>query len=263
MDIPYLSPAFGRHEFLIRRLHSLTGLFPVGVFLMIHLATNASILDGGDTYQARVDQIHAVGPSTLLIVEWLFIFLPIIFHALIGMLIVARGKRNVIDYPYGGNVRYTLQRWTGVIAFFFIFWHVFQTRGWIQSPWWVEHVTRPLGGGIFDPKHAAVSSADAVRSSIIAAASYLIGMLASVYHLFNGLWTSGITWGIWTSPRSQRWALIPCAGLGIIFAVLSVVTLVDMYNFKDMTTPARRSPSGQELRTNVRETSRESWQDNG
>ena len=57
-----------------------------------------------------------------------------------------------------------------MIAFFFIFWHVFQTRGWIQSPWWVEHVTRPLGGGIFDPKHAAISSAEAVRSSTIATA---------------------------------------------------------------------------------------------
>ena len=177
MDIPPVSPAFGRHEFLIRRLHSLTGLFPVGAFLMIHLATNASILDGGDTYQARVNQIHSVGPSTLLTVEWIFIFLPIIFHALIGMLIVTRGQRNVLNYPYGGNVRYTLQRWTGVIAFFFIFWHVFQTRGWIQSPWWVEHVTRPLGGGLFDPKHAAISSADAVRVSIIAAACYLIGVL--------------------------------------------------------------------------------------
>jgi succinate dehydrogenase / fumarate reductase cytochrome b subunit len=234
VGIPCVSPTFGRQEFLIRRLHSLTGLFPVGAFLVIHLATNASILDGGDTYQARVDQIHAVGPSTLLMVEWIFIFLPILFHALIGILIVARGKRNVIEYPYSGNVRYTLQRWTGVIAFFFIFWHVFQTRGWIQNPWWVEHVTRPLGGGLFDPKQAAISSADAVRSSTIATAGYLIGVLASVYHLFNGVWTAGITWGVWTSPRSQRWALISCAGLGIIFAALSVVTLVEMYNFKGM-----------------------------
>ena len=238
MDIPHLSPAFGRNEFLIRRLHSLTGLPPVGVFLVVHLATNASILDGGDTYQARVDQIHAVGPSTLLAVEWIFIFLPIIFHALIGVLIVARGQRNVTDYPYNGNVRYTLQRWTGVIAFFFIFWHVFQTRGWIQNPWWVEHVTRRLGGGLFDPKHAAISSANAVRVSTIAVACYLVGVLASVYHLFNGLWTAGITWGVWTSPRSQRWALRACAGLGFLFAALSVATVVGMYNFKDMTAPA-------------------------
>jgi succinate dehydrogenase / fumarate reductase cytochrome b subunit len=234
MGIACVSPAFGRQEFLIRRLHSLTGLFPVGAFLVVHLATNASILDGGDTYQARVDQIHSVGPSTLLMVEWIFIFLPILFHALIGILIVTRGKRNVIDYPNSGNVRYTLQRWTGVIAFFFIFWHVFQTRGWIQNPWWFEHVTRPLGGGLFLPKHAAISSAEAVRSSTIATAGYLIGVLASVYHLFNGVWTAGITWGVWTSPRSQRWALVSCAGLGIIFAVLSVVTLVEMYNFKGM-----------------------------
>ena len=229
MDIPRIAPAFGRHEFLIRRLHSLTGLFPVGVFLMVHLATNASILDGPATYQARVDQIHSVGPSTLLTVEWLFIFLPILFHGLIGMLIVTRGHRNVVNYPYGGNIRYTLQRWTGVIAFAFILWHVFQTRGWILSPWWASHVTRPLGGGLFDAKQATETSVEAVQVGPIVLAFYVIGVLSSVYHLFNGIWTTGITWGIWTSQRAQRWATVPCAGLGLIFTLLGLATLADMY----------------------------------
>lgn len=37
---------FGRHEFVIRRLHSLTGLVPIGGYLCFHLATNAVVLDG-------------------------------------------------------------------------------------------------------------------------------------------------------------------------------------------------------------------------
>ena len=46
--------------------------------------------------------------------------------------------------PYGGNVRYTLQRWTGVIAFVFILWHVFHMHGWIRADWWIEGVASPF-----------------------------------------------------------------------------------------------------------------------
>ncbi len=83
---------FGRHEFLIRRLHSLTGLVPIGGYLAFHLATNAAILDGIPAYQHRADQIHRLGPTTILFLEWMLIFLPILFHGIVGMLIVSRGK---------------------------------------------------------------------------------------------------------------------------------------------------------------------------
>ena len=35
-------------------------------------------------------------------------------------------------------------------------------------------------------------------------------MLSCVFHLANGLWTMGITWGVWTSPAAQRRALWAC-----------------------------------------------------
>jgi succinate dehydrogenase / fumarate reductase cytochrome b subunit len=219
---------FGRHEFAVRRLHSLLGIVPVGAFLAFHLATNASILDGGAKFQQRVAQIHDLGASTLLAVEWLFIFLPILAHGAIGVVIVTRGKRNVLLYPYRENLRYTLERWTGVITFAFILWHVFQTRGWITNAWWVEHVTRPLGGGTFDASHAAATATAAIRASLTVEILYLIGILASVYHFSNGLWTFGITWGAWTSPRSQGWASLPCLAVGVALAVIGLAALVGM-----------------------------------
>ena len=159
-----IASVFGRHEFLIRRLHSLTGLVPVGAFLTVHILANMGILD--NSYQQRVDMIHSTGERTLEVVEWTCIFLPILFHGIIGTIIVARGQRNLAYYPYPGNLRYTLQRWSGVIAFAFIFWHVFQTRGWINnSEWWMEHVTRPLGGGLFDAKHAVATGVGAVQQA--------------------------------------------------------------------------------------------------
>ena len=90
----------GRYEFILRRLHSLTGLVPIGFYLFIHLATNAAIMDGAAAYQGRADQIHMLGPTTLFCLEWRFIFLPILFHGLVGVMIVTRGERNVVNYPY-------------------------------------------------------------------------------------------------------------------------------------------------------------------
>jgi succinate dehydrogenase / fumarate reductase cytochrome b subunit len=226
--MPDIANVFGRHEFVVRRVHSLLGLIPVGAFLCVHLVTNVSILDGPKTFQARVDQIHNIGPITLLFVEWLFIFWPILLHGLIGMIIVLRGKRNVLIYPYWENFRYTLQRWTGVIAFAFILWHVFQTRGWMPGQWWMEHVTRPLGGGTFDAQNAAVTAAAAFQASLTIEIAYVVGMLASVYHFANGLWTMGITWGVWTSPNAQRWANLPCLAVGIALAVMGLGALIGL-----------------------------------
>jgi succinate dehydrogenase / fumarate reductase cytochrome b subunit len=231
---------FGRWEFILRRLHSLTGLVPVGGFLVFHLVTNGSVLDGPSTFQARVDQLYDLGPSTLLLLEWPLIFLPIIFHAVIGVLIVCRGMRNLAAYPYLGNFRYTLQRWTGVVAFVFIFWHVFQMHGWFRFEWWTTTVARPLGGAQFIPADAAASAAQAIWGTWAMGAWYILGTLSCVYHLANGLWTMGITWGVWTSPRAQRWANVPA---GLVGLLLVIVSLGSLYGFKrvERTPPHSRS----------------------
>ena len=81
-----IASVFGRHEFLIRRLHSLTGLVPVGAFLTVHLLTNMGILD--NSYQQRVDLIHSMGERTLEVTEWTLIFLPILFFFFVHFLSV-------------------------------------------------------------------------------------------------------------------------------------------------------------------------------
>lgn len=225
MDLSPRTSLFGSYEFLVRRLHSMLGLVPVGAYMVVHLLTNGSILDGPATFQARVDQIQGLGATTLFFVEWAFIFTPILLHGMVGMVIVARGERNLLYYPYGGNIRYTLQRLTGVVALIFILWHVFHMHGWLRLDWWHTHIAQPLGGGQFNPAQAAVSAAAAIRSSPLMQAFYVVGVLACVYHLANGLWTMGITWGVWSAPRAQRWANVPCAAAGIVLAIVSMGAL--------------------------------------
>lgn len=201
------SPSFlARHQFLIYRLFSLSGLIPVGAFLVVHLLTNASVLSGAGVFQSRVDMIHSLGPL-LVPIEWAFIFLPMLFHATVGFLIIANGLPNVGSYPYVGNVRYTLQRATGMIAFVFIMGHV------IHLHWMGES----LGGGKFNP-HAATSSAAVAIHPILTSILYAIGVLCAVFHLANGLWTLGITWGIWTSPAAMRRANAVSIVIGVVLA---------------------------------------------
>lgn len=225
MDTKPTSSSFlGRHEFLIRRLHSLSGLVPVGAYMVVHLLTNASVMDRPATYQRAVYQIHSLG-RLLPVVEWTFIFLPLLFHAIIGVVIVRGGLPNHSTYTYRNNIRYTLQRATGMIALVFILWHVFHMHGWFHFEGWLENVARPLGGARFRPYNAA-SSLGAAMAGFVVPAVYLVGVLSCVYHLANGLWTMGITWGIWTSPTAQRRADWACLAFGIGLTVVSLTAIV-------------------------------------
>jgi succinate dehydrogenase / fumarate reductase cytochrome b subunit len=218
---------FERHEFMIRRLHSLSGLIPIGAFMVVHLLANASINNGTEAYQKIVYQIHSLGPAVL-VVEWLFIFLPIIFHALLGFVFIFQGKSNVSKYPYQGNYRYVAQRVTGMIAFFFILWHVLQMNGVIHADWFRESIADPVGLAQFRPYNAASTAAKTLQNPIISGL-YAIGILACVFHFANGLWTMGITWGVWVSPKAQKMASHICLGVGAIIAVIGLSALVGFY----------------------------------
>ncbi|MCH8922667.1 MAG: succinate dehydrogenase cytochrome b558 subunit [Planctomycetes bacterium] len=222
-----------RHDFLIRRLHSLSGLVPVGAYMVVHLLVNSSILASTTIFQDNVDRIHSVGPLALQVIEWVFIFIPILFHAIFGVVIIAGGVPNTGEYRHGSNIRYTLQRATGIIAFFFIAWHL----------WHMHHYFEPLGGGNFQPEHASSSAAEAL-STLPVKIGYTVGVLACCFHLANGMWTMGITWGVWTSPRAQKHASTVCAVFGI---GLACVGLSAMSGFGDVDIKATREMENRKI----------------
>ena len=212
---------FERNQFLLRRLHSLSGLVPIGLYMIVHVSANATIFFGAGTFQTLVvNRIHELGPL-LPFVEWTFIFIPLLFHAIFGFYIIAEGLPNAADYPYQSNIRYTLQRATGIIAFAAIFFHVAQ----------MHHMFEPLAGlgfAQFDPEHAGSSASAAIQSSVIIVILYAVGLLSCVYHLANGLWTMGITWGVWTSPSGQRRAGVVCLVFGIGLSVAGLTAIGSM-----------------------------------
>ncbi len=218
-----------KYYFLIRRLHSLSGLIPIGVFLFIHLSTNATVLVGGafgDEFQKSVERIHALGPL-LVPVEIVGIFIPLLFHTIVGFQIIFTSRSNAQQYPYGANVRYTLQRTTGMIAFVFILYHV----------WQMHWFGKGLGGGQFELYDAsgaptgAITTAAAIQAAWYIAPLYAIGVLASVFHLANGIWTSLITWGVTIRPRTQKVSGYVCAAFGIALAAIGMGALSGFRTF--------------------------------
>ncbi len=210
-----------RHQFLIYRLFSLSGLIPVGAYLVVHLATNASIINGPMTFQEQVDRIHSLG-KVLPLVEWVFIFIPLLFHATIGWLIISGALPNTHSYPYASNIRYTLQRATGIVAFFFILFHVAQLHHMIGAPF------KEMGGAAFDAHHASSSASIALQPLWIKCL-YVVGLLSVIYHFANGLWTQGITWGLWTSAAAQRRASWISVFAGLVLTVIGLSALWGMW----------------------------------
>ncbi len=211
------SSFFLRHEFVIRRLHSLSGIVPLGAYMVVHLTTNASLLNGTATFQRAVYAIHSLG-NLLPIVEWGFIFGPLLFHAIVGVWIAKTGKSNTDRYQLAGNRRYYWQRVTGLVAFAYLMIHVLHLHGWIHFTPWLA-LGEKLGFAEFRAYNAASTLAYAM-DGYFWPAFYLVGVLACVYHLANGLWTAGITWGLWISPKAQARATKVCVAFGLVLAVI-------------------------------------------
>ncbi|HEX2837333.1 MAG TPA: hypothetical protein VHN77_04300 [Phycisphaerales bacterium] len=221
---------FQKHHFLLRRLHSLTGIVPIGLFLIVHLTTNSSILwgkwglrgehaeltirEGGVAYfWKEVTWINTQVPHLLLteIVLWS----AIAFHSILGLFYAMSGSNNASQYRYGGNVRYALQRISGYIGILFIFYHVATLRwGWtFLVP----------GGTQWSHEFSASTLAACLRGGesgvsfmgVAVSLFYFVGVSLLVFHFANGLWTSAITWGLTVTERAQkRWGVV-CAGLGV------------------------------------------------
>lgn len=199
----------------------MSGLFPIGAYLFLHLGTNSLIAANTpekDFYQGQVDQIHSLGPL-LVPVEILFIFVPLAFHAGLGVKIWLESKPNARYYPYNGNIRYTLMRISGVVTLLFILLHL----------WHLHWVGAPLGGGHFRPHEASLSTAQAFQASWWTPYVYTIGVLAACFHFANGMWTGFITWGVTVGPISQRRMGYLCTVLGV---ALSLTGLSAIWGFR-------------------------------
>jgi succinate dehydrogenase / fumarate reductase cytochrome b subunit len=179
--------------FLLRRLHSLSGIIPVGGYLVFHLIANHTATKGPEAYDRMIETIEQV--PFLLALEIGVIFIPLLFHSVYGFFIAREAQNTLGRNPYVRNWLFYLQRATGVIAFVFIAVHVWQLR-----------FVRPIN----------FSVVSAVLHDPIWFIAYVIGIFSCVFHLCNGLWSFGVRWGITVGPESQRIASYVWAAAGLL-----------------------------------------------
>ncbi|MEO8431463.1 MAG: succinate dehydrogenase [Acidobacteriota bacterium] len=175
-----------RH-FWIRRLHSLSGIVPIGGFLGFHLFENYQATRGADAYNEMTHKLQTLPFAVAM--EILIIAVPLLFHGVYGLFITGTAKPNVISNRYVRNAMYFLQRATGVIVFAFILFHYWTTR-LVQIR---DHESLDL----FRQVQAAVNNPWIF-------AFYVAGILSATFHLANGIWSFSIVWGLSVGPRAQQ-----------------------------------------------------------
>jgi succinate dehydrogenase / fumarate reductase cytochrome b subunit len=198
------------YSFLLRRLHSLSGIVPIGAFLVEHYISNSEAMKGPAAYNATVRFLNSL--PFVLFLEWGLIFLPILYHGLYGIWIWYRGEGNAGDYPWMGNWMYTMQRWTGGVAFAYILYHT-----WTMRFTGVHLATEPDAG--FDKVYRAVYGHPWV------AVFYLVGVLAASWHFAYGIWLFCAKWGITTGERARRRLGYVCLLIGLGMAGIGVYGL--------------------------------------
>lgn len=199
--------------YTLRRLHSLSGLVPVGVFLLEHLATNAIALNGAAAYNRAVAGLARL--PFLPAIEVLLIGVPLLFHAVAGALIATTGEASVHRGSSPRNWMYLLQRVSGVFLAFFIIYHVWGTR------------LSPAAAGHRDDLYQFMRTH--LREPGVLPI-YLLGTLAACFHLGNGLFGFAIHWGLATTRAAQRRA----ARIGFaVFIVLALLGVDALLSFTD------------------------------
>jgi succinate dehydrogenase cytochrome b subunit len=198
--------------FVLRKLHQLSGIMPLGIFVLEHFYTNSKALTSAADFNNAVKDLQSI--PYILFVEIGGIFIPLIYHAVYGLVITMEARPNNLAYPYPRNWFYTIQRLTGVILFFFIAFHVLNFRfGMIPGLNTVSVAHRP------DLAFDIVSREFRMVPIFIV---YMIGITATVWHLANGIWLFLVDWGIAIGERAQRLTGYACIGFGIFLLLVGI-----------------------------------------
>ncbi|HEY0319921.1 MAG TPA: succinate dehydrogenase cytochrome b558 subunit [Pyrinomonadaceae bacterium] len=202
--------------FILRKLHQLSGIVPLGAFLLEHFYTNSKAMTGRADFNKAVSDLQSI--PYILFIEIGVIFIPLIYHAVYGLLITVEARPNNLHYPYPRNWFYLIQRITGVILFFFILFHVLNFRFGLVP-----------GLNEISVAHAPDQAFDIVAREFRMfpiLLVYTIGITATVWHFANGIWLFMVDWGIAIGARAQRLTGYACIAFGFVLLAVGLNAMV-------------------------------------
>jgi succinate dehydrogenase / fumarate reductase, cytochrome b subunit len=184
----------------MRRLHSFSGVLPLGIYLIYHLWENWSVVRGREPW---VDRVTWLDSHFGFAINILF-FLLLAIHAVLGLRPLAQ-----INLP-ASDLR-GIQLVTGVISLFFIVFHAIQllpaTYGPHQS---VRNAYAVLWTSLSRPGYLAI---------------YLVGISAVYFHFAHGLSRAVVAWDLISTERALRMTRYTVSVVGLVLWGLTLHVL--------------------------------------
>jgi succinate dehydrogenase / fumarate reductase cytochrome b subunit len=193
-------PAVAGRRAIASRLGSFIGLVPIGIWTVSHLWDNLAAFDGAVAWQGAVTH-HQNRTGELLGLGVLLAF--ILWHTLWGIRRLFIAQPNAA--PYLGNWRYILQRLSALGVLGFLAAHV-----------WLAKLHPLIETGRPETFH---DLAWHMAHHLPTTAVYVLGVLGVAFHLGNGLWNFGFSFGLMTSQRGLAWG----TRVAVVFALLLLV----------------------------------------
>jgi succinate dehydrogenase / fumarate reductase cytochrome b subunit len=197
-----------------QRLHGLAGVYGLGVFLVGHLAVQASALGGASRYAAT---LGAIRPWMSAIVD-LFVLSALAVHVTLGARLLRSAPPDARIERYGDHRLWVAQRMSAGVVLVFLVVHLAELR---------------LQRLFFGVDASAMHTVLAARLSSTwagvpwRALVYVIGVGAAAFHFQSGL-SAAIA-------RGRRAVTI---GLGILLFVVGTVTVVGVATGTRLLAPA-------------------------
>ncbi len=198
-------------SFWLNKAFSFFGVFPLGIYVVVHFYRNLASLSGVAAFNQRLastKSLPLIVPLTILL-----LWVPIAFHGFYGLFAMKKSRPHLLQFPYFGHLKYVLQRLSGIGLLLFIPAHVYKTS--IRP---ILHA-RPLS---FDDMSWAFHDP-------LALSLYLLGVLGVSYHLSNGLWQFCIGWGITKSEAAMRRIQAGSIFLFMILFVMGCSSILGFY----------------------------------
>ena len=183
----------------LRQLYLLTGVFPVGLFVLGHVTTQLRVLAGPAAYERSEVGIRALRVWPL--IEGV-VLLSLAFHIAYGVTRFLTGAGHA-RAPRASEPMRFVERAAGGAALAFLAWHLVALR--------VER-----GGMTPAAMHAAlVASLSSTTAGVpLVALGYLVGIAACSFHFASLVATFVASSRVAWSPGARRATSVACAALG-------------------------------------------------
>jgi succinate dehydrogenase/fumarate reductase cytochrome b subunit (b558 family) len=198
----------------LRRVFSITGVVPLGAFLLLHAWTNARVIR---SEAAFADAVRAFERTPVVVAaEVLFVFAPLAAHAGIGTWLVLAKRALVDGSPYAPGIALAM-RVTGIVALFYLAMHLVEFRfASLAADMRPELLATRLAARLSSTTHGLP-----VRGIF-----YLVGVGSAVFHFATGLWGWLVSSARVATERAKRTCAWACGTLGVILALVFANVIV-------------------------------------